>query len=129
MRNDDPDYLAQLERALEAAELEIKGLEAELREKDTVLTEMLEQLAPTRMGEPMIADCSVTNGLAHLDKATYALQLKEAWNSGYKFGREDGPVEELTAEQAFNIMFPNQDLAPFEPCEAFACGYNSRRMR
>jgi hypothetical protein len=54
MRNDDPMYVRHLERALEAAELEIKGLEAEARERDKVLMEMQEQLAPTRMGEPVI---------------------------------------------------------------------------
>ncbi len=32
MRNADSNYVQQLERALEAAELEIKGLENELRE-------------------------------------------------------------------------------------------------
>ena len=32
MTNDDPMYLRHLEQALEAAELEIKGLEGELRE-------------------------------------------------------------------------------------------------
>jgi hypothetical protein len=89
MTNDDPDYVRHLERALEAAELEIKGLENELREQDEALRQMQEQLAPVRMGEPYI--------------------------------------EELTAEQAFNILWPNQDLAPFEPCEAFAAGYNFRR--
>jgi len=54
MRNDDPDYVRSLERALEAAELEIKGLEGELREQDKILAELQEQLAPTRMGEPYI---------------------------------------------------------------------------
>ena len=91
MTNDDPMYLRHLEQALEAAELEIKGLEGELREQDKILAEMQDQLAPTRMGEPYI--------------------------------------KELTAEQAFNIMWPNQDFAPCEPCEAFAAGYNFRRKK
>ena len=54
MTNDDPMYVRHLERALEAAEIEIKGLEAEARERDKVLMEMQEQLAPPRMGEPVI---------------------------------------------------------------------------
>jgi hypothetical protein len=53
-RNDDPEYVRSLERALEAAELEIKGLEGELREQDKVLQQLHEQLAPTHMGEPLI---------------------------------------------------------------------------
>ncbi len=58
MRNDDPDYVRSLERALEAAELEIKGLEGELREQDKILQQLQEQLQeqlnPTHMGEPLI---------------------------------------------------------------------------
>lgn len=54
MTNDDPMYLRHLEQALEAAELEIKGLEDELRKRDKILAEMQEQLAPTHMGEPLI---------------------------------------------------------------------------
>ena len=56
MTNDDPMYLRHLEKALEAAELEIKGLEGELREQDKILAEMQEQLAPTRMGEPTFGE-------------------------------------------------------------------------
>ena len=51
-RNDDPEYVRSLERALEAAELEIKGLEGELREQDKVLQQLQEQLNPMHMGEP-----------------------------------------------------------------------------
>ena len=51
MRNDDPMYVKHLESALEAAELEIKGLEHEGRERDKILVEIQEQFAPTRMGE------------------------------------------------------------------------------
>ena len=54
MRNDDPMYVRQLEQALEAAELEIKGLENQIREQDKLFAEMQEQLAPTHMGEPVI---------------------------------------------------------------------------
>jgi len=54
MRNDDPMYVKHLEYALEAAELEIKGLEGELREQDKILSQMQEQLAPTKMREPYI---------------------------------------------------------------------------
>lgn len=57
MRNDDPDYVRSLERALEAAELEIKGLEGEIREQYKILAELQEQLAPTRMGEPCDSFC------------------------------------------------------------------------
>ncbi|MBK8745628.1 hypothetical protein [Propionivibrio sp.] len=53
-RNDDPEYVRSLERALEAAELEIKGLEGELREQDKVLQQLHDQLSPTHMGEPQI---------------------------------------------------------------------------
>lgn len=54
MRNDDPMYVKHLERALEAAELEIKGLEGELREQYKVIQQLHEQLNPTHMGEPLI---------------------------------------------------------------------------
>lgn len=54
MRNDDPMYVRHLEDALAAAELEIKGLEGELREQEKILQQMLEQLNPTHMGEPLI---------------------------------------------------------------------------
>ena len=64
MRNDDPMYVRHLEQALEAAEKEIKGLEDELREKDRLLCEMQEQLAPpTFMGEPFIRNCSVSDNM------------------------------------------------------------------
>ncbi len=52
MRNDDPMYVKHLESALEAAELEIKGLEGELREQDKILQQLHEQLNPMHMGEP-----------------------------------------------------------------------------
>lgn len=54
MRNDDRMYVMHLESALEAAELEIKGLENELREQDKVIQQLHDQLSPTRMGEPLI---------------------------------------------------------------------------
>lgn len=92
MRNDDPEYVRQLERALEAAELEIKGLENELREQDEALRVMQEQIAPTHMGEPVLTA--------------------------------------VTATQAFNILWPNQDEAPVEPCEAFEAGFEyAMKMR
>lgn len=62
MRNDDPMYVRHLESALEAAELEIKGLEGELREQDKILQQLQEQLAPTHMGEPLIARPKVGTG-------------------------------------------------------------------
>lgn len=71
MTNDDPMYLRHLEKALEAAELEIKGLEGELREQDKILAEMQEQLAPTRMGEPMIRNCSLTDNMRDDDAARW----------------------------------------------------------
>lgn len=92
MRNDDSNYVQQLERALEAAELEIKGLENELREQDEALRVMQEQIAPTHMGEPVLTA--------------------------------------VTATQAFNILWPNQDDAPAEPCEAFEAGFEyAMKMR
>jgi len=51
-RNDDPEYVRHLESALEAAELEIKGLEGELREQDKILQQLQEQLNQMHMGEP-----------------------------------------------------------------------------
>ena len=54
MTNNDPEYVAQLERALEAAELENKGLEEQIRKQDETIADIADQLAPTRMGEPMI---------------------------------------------------------------------------
>ncbi len=64
MTNDDPMYVRHLEKALEGAEKEIKGLEDELREKDRLLCEMQEQLMPpTYMGEPFIRNCSVTDNM------------------------------------------------------------------
>lgn len=71
MRNDDPGYVRSLERAIEAAELETKGLEDELREKDKTLIEMQEQIAPTHMGEPMIRNCSVTDNMRDDDAARW----------------------------------------------------------
>jgi len=53
MTNDDPMYVRQLEAALESAELEIKGLEGELREQDKTLHQLHEQMNPTHMGEPL----------------------------------------------------------------------------
>lgn len=52
MTNDDPMYVRHLEQALEAAELEIKGLENEARKRENLLAQMQEQLNPTNMGEP-----------------------------------------------------------------------------
>lgn len=72
MTNDDPMYLRHLEKALEAAELEIKGLEGELREQDKVLQQMQEQMAPpTYMGEPFIRNCSVTDNMMADDAARW----------------------------------------------------------
>ena len=71
MTNDDTMYLRHLEKALEAAELEIKGLEGEMREQDKILAEMQAQLAPTRMGEPMIRNCSLTDNMRDDDAARW----------------------------------------------------------
>ena len=54
MTNDDPMYVRHLEKALEAAELEIKGLEEELHEQGVMPIELQQQLSPTHMGEPLI---------------------------------------------------------------------------
>jgi len=54
MTNDDPMYVKHLERALAAAELEIKGLEDDLHEQGLMLIEIQQQLNPTHMGEPLV---------------------------------------------------------------------------
>lgn len=61
MRNDDPMYVRHLEQALEAAELEIKGLENEARERDALLAQMQEQLNPMHMGEPACLHQKIRN--------------------------------------------------------------------
>lgn len=42
-----------------------------MREQDKILAEMQEQLAPTRMGEPMIRNCSLTDNMRDDDAARW----------------------------------------------------------
>lgn len=54
MRNDDIEYVFDLERSVRSMEIEIKALEMEIKRKDEIIAEMAEQLAPpTFMGEPV----------------------------------------------------------------------------
>lgn len=54
MRNDDPLYVRQLEAARDAAEIEIKALEDELKRCHEIMAEQQNDLNPTHMGEPRI---------------------------------------------------------------------------
>ena len=54
MRNDDPEYVRDLERSNCSMEQEIKDLELEIDHKNRLLADMAEQLCPTYMGEPLI---------------------------------------------------------------------------
>jgi predicted nucleic acid-binding Zn-ribbon protein len=52
MRNDDPEYVRSLERALQAAEREIAELERELTRMDKTIEELRALTLTTYMGEP-----------------------------------------------------------------------------
>lgn len=52
MKNNDSDYVRHLEAALKAAELEIKGLECEARERDKLLAEIQERDTATTPNVP-----------------------------------------------------------------------------
>ena len=54
MRNDDPEYVRDLERSNRSMEQEIKDLELEIDHKNRIIADMAEQLCPTCMGEPVI---------------------------------------------------------------------------
>ena len=54
MTNDDPMYVQQLEAARDAAEIEIKALEDELRLCHKIIAEQQKALNPTHMGEPLM---------------------------------------------------------------------------
>ena len=83
MRNDDPMYVRHLESALEAAEIEIKGLEGELREQDKILQQLHEQLNPTHMGEPLIVG-------ADLEENRLLRALLHEWHGMFVHCRRDG---------------------------------------
>jgi hypothetical protein len=98
-RNDDPEYVRSLERALEAAELEIKGLEGELREKDKILAEMQEQLSPTHMGEPLITRPKVGAGGTALDvHGTVYFKDNQQYRAQLRFPIADGAYELVKIE-------------------------------
>lgn len=56
MINDDPMYVRQLEAARDAAEIEIKALEDELKRCHEIMSEQQDAMNPTYMGEPLIDD-------------------------------------------------------------------------
>lgn len=99
MRNDDPEYTAQLERALETAELEIKWLEEQIRKQDETIADIADQLAPIRMGEPMIYSAD---------------QLAAARAKG----REEGLLMALDEIRKLNHGFPIKAIADGLQCAA-----------
>lgn len=54
MRNDDPEYIGQLEQALAAAEEELKQQDVLISHLQDELGKMQELLSPTCMGEPRV---------------------------------------------------------------------------
>ena len=107
MTNDDPMYVRHLEKALEAAELEIKGLEAEARERDETLAEMQEQLAPTRMGEPMIRDCSLTNNMMQDDAARWRWITRDGRARELRIPADENKASIDAAIDGKRLMLPN----------------------
>lgn len=98
-RNDDPEYVISLERALEAAELEIKGLEGELREQDKVLQQLHDQLSPTHMGEPLITRPKVGDGGTALEvHGTVFFKDNHQYRSQLRFPIADGAYELVKIE-------------------------------
>lgn len=94
MRNDDPMYVRHLESALEAAELEIKGLEGELREQDKVLQQLHDQLSPTHMGEPLITRPKVGAGDAALEvHGVVYFKDNQQYRAQLRFPISDGAYE------------------------------------
>ncbi len=106
MTNDDPMYLRHLEKALEAAELEIKGLEGELREQDKILAEMQEQLAPTRMGEPMIRNCSLTDNMRDDDAARWRWITRAGRTRELRIPAEENKASIDAAIDGKRLMLP-----------------------
>ena len=107
MTNDDPMYLRHLEQALEAAELEIKGLEGELREHDKILAEMQEQLAPTRMGEPMIRNCSLTDNMRDDDAARWRWITRDGRTRELRIPADENKASIDAAIDSKRLMLPN----------------------
>lgn len=68
MTNDDPMYVRQLEAARDAAEIEIKALEDELRRCHKIIREQQDALNPTHMGEPLIVRPKVGTNNERTDK-------------------------------------------------------------
>ena len=110
MTNDDPMYLRHLEKALEAAEIEIKGLEGELREQDKVIAEMQEQLSPTRMGEPMIRDCSVTNNMIQDDAARWRWITRNSRTRELRIPANENKASIDAAIDSKRLMLPNAEI-------------------
>ena len=94
-------------QALEAAELEIKGLEGELREQDRILAEMQEQLAPTRMGGPMIRNCSLTDNMRDDDAARWRWITRAGRTRELCIPAEENKVSIDAAIDGKRLMLPN----------------------
>ena len=110
MTNDDSMYLRHLEQALEAAELEIKGLEGELREQDKILAEMQEQLAPTRMGEPMIRNCSLTDNMRDYDAARWRWITRDGRTRELRIPADENRASIDAAIDSKRLMLPNVEV-------------------
>ena len=110
MTNDDPMYLRHLEQALEAAELEIKGLEGELREHDKILAEMQEQLAPTRMGEPTIRNCSLTDNMRDDDAARWRWITRDGRTRELRIPADENKASIDAAIDSKRLMLPNVEV-------------------
>lgn len=117
MTNDDTMYLQNLEKALEAAELEIKVLEDELRERDKILAEMQEQLAPTRMGEPMIRDCSVTNNMMQDDASRWRWITRDGRTRELRIPADENKASIDAAIDSKRLMLPNDQAKGREHSE------------
>ena len=82
MTNDDPMHVRQLEAARDAAEIEIKALEDELRRCHEIIAEQQNALNPTHMGEPLIARPKVgAGGTANLCQQVRGAQIEAGENA------------------------------------------------
>ena len=100
MTNDDPMYVKHLERGLDAAEEEIKSLENEIAEQRSQIGDLLEQLNPTHMGEPMITRPKVGAGDAALEvHGTVFFKGNHQYRSQLRFPIADGAYELVKIEK------------------------------